>query len=124
MKTPVCPTCGCSLVRLGITKENAVIRKYQQKEYLFCCDGCAIMFEKKPKPLLEETNDLVVCPSCLAEKPIGQTVAINYQGEKLYFCKCPHCMSVFQKDSEYYIKRLTGKIEFSGVFSEGQGCCT
>jgi len=120
MKTPVCPTCGCSLVRLGITKESAVIRKYQEKEYSLC----AVMFEENPESLLEETNSLVVCPSCLAEKPINQTVAINYQGEKLHFCKCPHCMTVFQKDSKYYIKRLSGEIEFSGVFSEGRGCCT
>jgi len=34
MKTVVCPTCGCSLVRLGVTKEHAVIRKYREKEYL------------------------------------------------------------------------------------------
>ena len=124
MKTPICPTCGCSLVRLGITKESAVIRKYKEKEYSFCCDGCALMFEENPEALLEETNSLIVCPSCLAEKPISQTVVINYQGEKLHFCRCPHCMTVFQEDSEYYIKRLSGEIEFSGVFSEGRGCCT
>ncbi len=114
MKTPVCPTCGCSLVRLGITKDSAVMRKYKEKEYLFCCDGCAVMFEENPESLLEETDSLVVCPSCLAEKPINQTVAINYQGEKLHFCKCPHCMTVFKKDSKYYLKRLSGEIEFSG----------
>ncbi len=123
MKTLVCPTCGCSLVRLGITKGSAVTQKYQEKEYSFCCDGCAAMFEKNPEALLEETNNLVVCPSCLAEKPIDQTVEINYQGEKLNFCKCPHCMAVFQKDADFYIKRLSGEIDFSGVFSEGQGCC-
>ena len=74
MKTPICPTCGCSLVRLGITKKRAVTLKYQDQEYSFCCKGCALMFEETPEALLEETNDLVVCPSCLAEKPINQTV--------------------------------------------------
>ncbi|NOZ83915.1 MAG: hypothetical protein GXP60_03765 [Epsilonproteobacteria bacterium] len=123
MKTVVCPTCGCSLVRLGVTGEHAVIRKYREKEYSFCCDGCAVMFDENPETLIEETNSLVVCPSCLAEKSIEQTVEINYQGEKLHFCKCPHCMTVFLGDSEYYIKRLSGEIEFSGVFSEKRGCC-
>ncbi len=123
MKTPICPTCGCSLIRLGVTKKNAVMRKYMGKEYMFCCDGCATLFDETPEALLEETNSLVVCPSCLAEKPINQTVAISHQGEKLYFCKCPYCITVFQEDSEYYIKRLSGEIEFSGVFSEGRGCC-
>jgi len=91
---------------------------------LFCCDGCAVMFEENSEALLEETENLVVCPSCLAEKLIDQTVMINYQSEKLHFCKCPHCMTVFQEDSEYYIKRLSGEIAYSGVFSEGRGCCS
>jgi len=82
------------------------------------------MFEENFEALLEETNNLVVCPSCLAEKPIDQTVEINYQEEELNFCKCPHCMTVFQGDPEYYLKRLSGEIEFSGVFSEGRGCCS
>jgi len=81
------------------------------------------MFEENSEALLEETENLVVCPSCLAEKLIDQTVVINYQSEKLHFCKCPYCVTVFQEDSEYYIKRLSGEIEYSGVFSEGRGCC-
>ncbi len=123
MKTPICPACGCSLVRLGITKDMAVVREYQQKEYFFCCDGCAALFQENAQALLEETADLVVCPSCLAEKPINQTVSVNYQGETLFFCRCPHCVTVFHKDSEYYIKRLSGEIAFFGLFSEGSGCC-
>lgn len=124
MKTPICPTCGCSLVRLGVDKKNAIMRKYRNKEYLFCCDGCAVLFDKDPENTLLETNDLVVCPSCLAEKPKNQTVALNHNGKTVYFCKCPYCMSVFEENPEYYIKRLSGEIEFSGVFSEGHGCCT
>ncbi len=124
MKTPICPTCGCSLVRLGIAKDEAVMRKYREREYSFCCDGCAVMFEKNPEALLSGAADIVVCPSCLAEKPIGQTVEINYKGEKFNFCRCPHCIAVFRKDPEYYTKRLSGEIEFSGIFSEKQGCCS
>jgi len=41
------------------------------------------MFDENPETLIEETNSLVVCPSCLAEKPIEQTLEINYQGKKL-----------------------------------------
>ncbi len=82
------------------------------------------MFDENSESLLEETENLVVCPSCLAEKLIDQTVVINYQSEKLHFCKCPHCMTVFKEDSEYYIKRLSGEIEYSGVFSEGRKCCS
>jgi len=110
MVTKICPTCGCSLVRLGITKERIVTRKYKKKEYSFCCEGCAVMFDKEPETLLNETKNLVVCPSCLTEKPIKQTVSLNYKNIILHFCKCPYCLSVFKENSEYYIKRLSGEI--------------
>lgn len=123
MQTLICPTCGCSLVRLGITRDKAVRRHYNDIEYLFCCDGCAKVFDKDPVAALNETNDLVICPSCLAEKPIDQTVVLTFKGETIYFCKCPYCMTVFKENAEYYIKRLSGEIAFSGVFSDSQGCC-
>ena len=110
MKTQICPTCSCSLVRLGIRKENAVIQKYQEKEYSFCCRGCTDMFQENAEKFLEEISNIIVCPTCLAEKPIKQTVAINFQGETWYFCRCPHCITVFQENPEYYIKRLSGEI--------------
>lgn len=124
MKTSICPTCGCSLIRLGITKENSITQIYDGKEYFFCCDGCAELFRHNPQVLLSETSNIVVCPSCLAEKPIHQTVELEYNGEKFNFCRCPHCMDVFQKDPEYFIKRLLGQIDFAGVFSAGNGCCS
>lgn len=123
MKTPICPTCGCSLVRLGITEKNTVTRKYLEKEYTFCCDECATLFDETPDALLKETNNLVVCPTCLAEKPIDQTVTIDYQDKKLHFCKCPHCMTAFQENPTYYTQRLSGEIGFSGVFSGEKVCC-
>lgn len=123
MKAQICPTCSCSLVRLGISQKEVVIQEYQEREYSFCCHGCAVMFQENPEKFLEEINNLVVCPSCLAEKPIEQTVAINYQGEQIYFCRCPYCVTIFQKNSDYYMKRLAGEIEFFGVFSERQKCC-
>jgi len=123
MQTLICPTCGCSLVRLGVTQKNAVTREYKNKVYSFCCDGCAVLFDDTPDALLDETRDLVVCPSCLAEKPVAQTVAFNYKNETLNFCKCPYCVSVFKENAEYYLKRLSGEAAFSGVFSDGHGCC-
>lgn len=123
MQTLICPTCGCSLVKLGVTKNKVVMRNYKNREYLFCCDGCAVIFDKDPETILNETKDLVVCPSCLVEKPIDQTVALSYKDEIIYFCKCPYCMTVFKEDAESYIKRLSGEIEFRGVFSDGHGCC-
>lgn len=107
-----------------ITKENRVMRKYQGMEYSFCCGGCAELFDKTPDALLEETKNLVVCPSCLAEKPIDQTISFNHKGEDIHFCRCPYCMTVFEGDSEYFIKRLSGEIKYTGVFTEGRGCCS
>lgn len=123
MQTLICPTCGCSLVRLGVTKKNIVTRSHGSNEYSFCCEGCAVLFDKDPVTIIEETKDLVVCPSCLAEKPIEQTVILIYKGETVYFCKCPYCITVFKDNAEYYIKRLAGETKFSGVFSDGHECC-
>ncbi len=39
MKTLVCPTCGCSLVRLGISKDEAVAHSHESKEYFFAVTG-------------------------------------------------------------------------------------
>lgn len=122
-KTPICSTCGCSFVRLGITKKQSSTRNYQGRDHSFCCEGCAKIFDKDPESLLKETSPLEVCPSCLAEKPIHQTISLGHEGEPLYFCKCPHCVAVFQQQPEYFLKRLAGEIEYSGVFSDGQGCC-
>lgn len=123
MQALICPTCGCSLVRLGVTEENRVMRSYRDQAYSFCCEGCAVLFDAAPEATLKETEDLVVCPACLAEKPVDQTVTLSRNGETIYFCKCPYCVTVFESNTEYYIKRLAGKTDFSGVFSDGHGCC-
>ncbi len=77
MKTLICPTCGCSLVRLGISKENSLTNHSNGNEYHFCCQGCADLFTADPAKYLEQTKDLVVCPTCLAEKPIKSAVTMN-----------------------------------------------
>jgi len=49
MKTLICPTCGCSLVRLGISKEKAFPHSYNSEEYRFCCQACVDLFTIDPQ---------------------------------------------------------------------------
>ena len=78
MKTLICPTCGCSLVRLGISKDKATAYRHEGTEYFFCCQGCLDVFVSNPENRLEETKDLIVCPTCLAEKtPQSAVNAMN-----------------------------------------------
>jgi len=87
MQTPICPACGCSLVRLGIAQDKAIAHHYQKKRYWFCCKGCLELFEKDPEPLLIETSALTVCPVCLAEKPVSATVKQVINGRSYPFCR-------------------------------------
>jgi len=113
MKTTICPTCGCSLLRLGISKDKAATYTHGDKEYWFCCVGCVTLFREDPEKLLAETGDLVVCPTCLAEKPVSSTVTIIHEEIDLHFCRCPHCLDKFYTNPDYYIKRLTGQIDYA-----------
>ena len=122
MKTSICPTCGCSLVRLGIREDQAVHYSYDGGEYAFCCQGCVELFAVDPNKYLEEVMDLIVCPTCLAEKPLQQAVMIEIAGKQVHFCRCPHCAEVFQKNPDFYLKRLEGTIPNEGVLDH-EGCC-
>jgi len=106
MKTPICPTCGCSLVKLGIGKDNAVAYSHKGEEHYFCCDGCLEQFVTDPEKYLGETADLIVCPVCLTEKPLHLAKKLEVDEKALYFCRCPHCRDEFAKDPEYYLRRL------------------
>ena len=121
MKTLICPTCGCSLVRLGIGKDDAVAYSHEKKEYFFCCDGCQKQFVTDPEKYLRETSGLIVCPVCLTEKSLDLTAKLELDGAALYFCRCPLCMEAFQKNSEYYIRRLRGLEGHPGTFEAA--CC-
>ncbi|MFQ5803960.1 MAG: YHS domain-containing protein [Candidatus Methylomirabilales bacterium] len=116
MKTLIDPTCGCSLVRLGISKDKAVAYRYEGEEYYFCCQGCLDQFITDPQKHLRETGDLIVCPTCLTEKPLNLTKKLEFDGRDLYFCRCPICMEEFNKNPEYYIKRLEGIEDHPGTF--------
>ncbi len=122
MNTLVCPTCGCSLVRLGVGKDKAVTYRYTNTDYAFCCQGCVDIFTTDPQKFLLETNDLIVCPTCLAEKPLKAAVKLQIAGQEVHFCRCPYCPEVFQKSPEFYIKRLEGTIPNEGVLDH-EGCC-
>ena len=122
MKTHICPTCGCSLVRLGVSSEMAVAHSHMGKEYRFCCQACVDLFVEDPEKRLAETNDLIVCPTCLAEKPPDQAVKLNIAGQEVHFCRCPYCREVFEKNPDYYIQRLEGTIPHEGVMDH-EGCC-
>ena len=106
MNTPICPTCGCSLVRLKISKDKAAISRYEDKEYYFCCQGCVDIFVVDPQKYLQEIDGLIVCPSCLAEKPRHLAVKEEVAGREVYFCRCPHCLDAFTEKPDYYINRL------------------
>lgn len=124
MITKICPTCGCSLVRLGIADEQADRTTYKSTEYFFCCSGCREIFENNPAPFVKEFEDTHVCPTCLAEKPTAYTVAVNHDGEDIRFCRCPYCIDAFRKDPDFYLDRLAGKTDFAGLFDGvDTSCC-
>lgn len=105
-ETAICPTCGCSLARLGIARSDAARTSRDGKDVFFCCEGCRELFEHDPQRYLDEVADWVVCPACLAEKPKRLTVSVEHDGSPVYFCRCPWCLEAFQKDPEGTLERL------------------
>ena len=122
MNTFICRTCGCSLVRLGISEEQSARSRFDGQEYRFCCEGCTELFATAPEKYLEETSDLIVCPTCLAEKPMNVATMLDLAGREVHFCRCPYCVEVFQKNPDFYLQRLEGIIPNDGVLDH-EGCC-
>jgi len=60
MNTHICPRCGCSLVRLEISKEKSAPYAHNGEEYYFCCQACADLFAANPETHLQRTKDLIV----------------------------------------------------------------
>lgn len=120
--TLICPTCGCSLVRLGIIKQKSAVGSYEGVEYHFCCEGCAELFVTDPKLYLRQVKDLVVCPTCLAEKPISTAVAMKIGEHEIHTCGCPYCAELFEQNPDFYLERLDGAITTEGVLDH-EGCC-
>ena len=122
MNTLICRTCGCSLVRLGIRKQDAPGYRHAGEEHRFCCQGCVDLFVTDPDKHLQETSDVIVCPTCLGEKPTAWAVSLNVGGRDLYFCRCPYCVELFKKNPDFYMGRWEGTIENRGVLDH-EGCC-
>lgn len=108
--TPICPACGCSLVRLGVSRERAARLEYRGEELLFCCEGCVETFRRDPATYLEQIEGWIVCPSCLAEKPAEMTVSIEHEGDEVRFCRCPGCVEAFRRRPEELLERLTQEV--------------
>ncbi len=121
METLICSTCGCSLVRLGVSKEDSVVHHHNGENYRFCCQGCVDVFITDPEKYLKDTNDLIVCPTCLAEKPRQRSATFTYAGQEVPYCRCPYCAEVFQKNPDFYIARLEGTIPNEGVLDHEGG---
>jgi hypothetical protein len=81
------------------------------------------LFKNEPEQLLQETANLTVCPVCLAEKPVSTTVEFELNEMLFNFCRCPHCLDVFNQDPDYFIKRLAWQTDYAGIFGELEGCC-
>ena len=105
--SPICPTCGCSLIRLEISREDATRIEHDGREVLFCCQGCADLFAENPDQYLDEIRDWIVCPTCLAEKPEHLTVSITHEGQQVHFCRCPCCLDEFRKRPAELLGRLS-----------------
>jgi len=106
VRSVLCPTCGCSLVRLGVTREQAIHAAHDRTLYFFCCAGCADTFRTDPDHYLARIADVVVCPVCLGEKPVAMTVTIEHAGRTVHFCECPYCLDNFTNDPDNCLSRL------------------
>ncbi len=122
MDTPICRTCGCSLVRLGISIDATIMHEHGGEDHPFCCAACVEVFNTDPERYLEETSDLIVCPTCLAEKPLARARSIAVNGHDIHFCHCPRCAELFQTNPGFYLARLDGSISNDGV-QDHEGCC-
>ena len=119
MKTLICRHCGCSLVRLGITEDKATTYRHEGQEHHFCCQECVDQFVQDPERSLQETEDVIVCPTCLAEKPLERTARLEWAGQELRFCRCPYCQEEFRRDPDHYIDRLAGKTALETLLRHG-----
>lgn len=121
MTDMLCPGCGCSLVRLGIPRERATKHTYDGQELRFCCDGCVDVFRGDPARFLREVEELVICPTCLSEKPKMMTVTAVVDGKEFRFCRCPTCIDLFRERPDVFVQRLTGTS--ARALPTGPHCC-
>jgi hypothetical protein len=51
MKSLICPTCGCSLVRLGVSREGAARAEYEGTEHPLLLRGLPGPLRIRPRPV-------------------------------------------------------------------------
>ena len=110
MHTLICSTCGCSLVRLGISKEKAFLHVHEGRQHHFCCEACRDLFMAAPQKYLRLTKGVIVCPNCLGEKPPDRAATFTHAGQDVPYCGCPYCEEMFKQDPDFYIQRLDGTL--------------
>jgi len=103
----ICPTCGCSLVRLGVDISRAPTAEFGGEIYYFCCRECRDIFFKDPRRYVEEVRDKFVCPVCLGEKRKSEGIRVEFEGREVYLCRCPHCLEAFRTNPWYFLNRLS-----------------
>ena len=123
MPISICPTCGCSLIRLGIKLQDATTTIVNGSKYCFCCEGCLGLFLTDSALFIEEVEDIHVCPVCLAEKITAHTIIVTHKKLTLHFCRCHFCEKTFRKNPDYFIDRLAGKTDFKGLFHGKETTC-
>jgi hypothetical protein len=106
LRTAICANCGCSLLRLGVSREDASRHVHAGEELLFCCAGCRDLFVLDPAARLAEVRDVVVCPVCLAEKPKARAVSVEHDSETVWLCRCAGCRERFVADPDPLLARL------------------
>src|SRR6266508_3084233 len=102
----LCPYCGCSLARLGVSRDAATTLTFEGQELLFCCQGCLDGFQTDPERYLAEIREWIVCPTCLAEKPLELALSIEHAGEPVYFCHSPDCVERFEQEPDPLLASL------------------
>jgi len=119
--TPICPGCSSSLVRLGMHKTTSVAHNYAGREYYFCSRGCVDVFERDAERYLLELKELIVCPVCLGERYQRSASYVAAEGSVYFTCRAPRCGELLKEDSDFYLKRLAGKVASAGV-KDHDGC--
>ena len=137
------PVCG-----MNVSEDSAHSFTYQEKKYLFCCDGCKQNFVSDPEKYLAPDNKPVSGCGCaskakVAEKtssccgsqktqqpqyidPVcGMTVTdlskphTEYSGQTYYFC-CQGCLNKFQANPEQYLEKNKSKTSGCGCASKSK----
>ena len=68
-------------------KDQAVPHLHQDRQHLFCCQGCLDLFTAEPEKYLRLTEDVIVCPNCLGEKPPDRAATFIHAGQHVPYSR-------------------------------------